>query len=84
MAVGLGSTGVSPGRVVSGKELLWLLNSNDMKRNEGKIVVWTSDLLVLLQEVSLFPCLGFCVLEFNHMEKSAITYSLMSLGSLSW
>lgn len=47
LAVGLGSTGVSPGRVVSGKELLWLLNSNDMKRNEGKIVVWTSDLLVL-------------------------------------
>lgn len=47
LAVGLGSTGESPGRVVSGKELLWLLNSNDMKRNEGKIVVWTSDLLVL-------------------------------------
>lgn len=47
LAVGLGSTGVSPGRVVSGKELLCLLNSNDMKRNEGKIVVLTCDLLVL-------------------------------------
>lgn len=51
MAVGLSSTGVSPGRVVSGKELLGLLNSNDMKRNEGKIVALTSaltsDLLVL-------------------------------------
>lgn len=47
LAVGLGSTGVSPGRVVSGKELLCLLNSNDRKRNEGKIVVLTCDLLVL-------------------------------------
>lgn len=47
LAIGLGSTGVFPGRVVSGKELLWLLNSNDRKRNEGKIVVLTSDLLVL-------------------------------------
>lgn len=45
LAVGLGSTGVSPGRVVSGKE--WLLNSNAMRRNEGKIAVLTSDLLVL-------------------------------------
>lgn len=32
LAIGLGSTGVSPGRVVSGKELLWLLNSNAMKK----------------------------------------------------
>lgn len=47
LAIGLGSTGVSPGRVVSGKELLWLLNSNAMKRNEGKIALLTSDLLVL-------------------------------------
>lgn len=54
LAVGLSSTGVSPGRVVSGKELLGLLNSNDMKRNEGKIVALTSaltsDLLVLFAE----------------------------------
>lgn len=50
MAVGLGSTEVTPGRAVSGKELLWLLNSNDMKRNEGKIVALTSDLLVLFAE----------------------------------
>lgn len=37
-------------RDVSGKEVPWLLNKNDMERIEGVIIALTSDLVMLFAE----------------------------------